>query len=138
MTVETSAPDTTTGQLSMRVLPPEEWSRLQGTEAEHLWPVLDPATAQVLVVERDHMIVGCWTLMTVLHVECLWIAPTDRGRGGVARRLLRFMREMATAAGFRTVVTSAMSDEIRALLAHVNAVPIPGDFYAFRVDKGVH
>jgi len=58
-----------------RILPPEEWSRLNGTEAESVWPMLNPGSARVLVVEEGAEIVATWTFLTVLHAECLWIAP---------------------------------------------------------------
>ena len=39
--------------LTTRVLPPEDWGLLAGTEAEPVLPHLDPAQAQALVVEVD-------------------------------------------------------------------------------------
>lgn len=117
-----------------RVLDPSEWPRLKGTEAEQLWPHLDPAKAQVMVVERDGQIVGAWTLMQVLHCECLWIAESERGRASVFRRLLRGLRRFATEGGYRTVATAADSDLVRRLLANFGAVRVADDNYVFRVD----
>lgn len=118
-----------------RLLPPAEWPRLAGTEAEALWPLLDPAKAQIIVIEQDGVIVGCWTLMQVLHAECLWVAPSARKRGVVFRHLLSFLRRTASAAGFTTVATAASSDEVRRLLDRFGAVRVPGDPYVFRVDQ---
>ena len=119
--------------MTSRILPVEEWSRLVGTEAETIWPQLDPATALVLVVEDGEMIVGTWILLNVVHAECLWIAESHRGHSAVARRLWTTMRKTALAAGYPVIATAALSDEVRALLAHVGAEKIPGDHYVMRV-----
>jgi N-acetylglutamate synthase-like GNAT family acetyltransferase len=120
---------------SARVLRPEEWHRLEGTEAETIWPALDPRTAQVLVVEQgDGAIKGCWILAPVYHVECLWIAPECRKTGSVARRLWQAMRSTAARLGLPTVTTAACSEDIAALLAHVGAVQIPGVQYVIPME----
>jgi hypothetical protein len=111
-----------------RVLPPSEYPKLAGTEAETIWPLLTEA-AQVLVVERGEQIVGCWVLMPVLHAECLWIAPEARRSGAVGRRLWTAMRAAVTGAGSHAVMTAAVSDEVRALLDKVGATRVPGDHF---------
>lgn len=119
--------------MSARILPPEEWPRLAGTEAETIWPLLDPRRAHVLVVEHGDAIVGTWVLMNVLHAECLWIAPEHRHGVSVARRLWTFMRRTARSLGVPVVATAALTDDVRALLDHVGATKVPGDHYAMRV-----
>ena len=118
-----------------RILPPAEWPRLAGTEAETIWPMLNPATAQVLVVEREQAILGCWILAPVLHAECLWIAPECRKTGGVARRLWAAMRRAVLASDSRTVATTAVSDDVRALLAHIGATQLPGDHFVMHFQE---
>lgn len=119
--------------MTTRILPPAEWARLAGTEAETIWPRLDPARASVLVVEDGGAIVATWILMSVVHAECLWIAPAHRGRTSVARRLWAFMHRTARAMGVPVVATAALSDEVRGLLEHVGATKVPGDHYAMEV-----
>ena len=119
--------------MTTRVLPPGEWPRLAGTEAESLWPLLNPASASVLVVEDEEAIVGVWVLMSVLHAECLWIAAEHRGKTAVARRLWSGMQRVATDRGAKVVATAAISDDVRALLEHVGAMKVPGDHYAMKV-----
>lgn len=117
-----------------RILPPEEWSRLVGTEAEAVWPHLDSRRASVIVVEDESgRIVGTWTLITQLHAECLWIDPEHRGRGSVARRLWKELQLRAKAFGAPTVATSAVSDDVRTLLEHVGAIKLEGDHYVMRM-----
>jgi hypothetical protein len=115
-----------------RILPPEEWPRLVGTEAELVWPHLSPE-ARVVVVERDAAIIGCHVLIPYWHVECLWIAPALRGRGTVAGRLWAAVQRVAWDLGIRVVLTAAVDDRVRTLLAHVGATPLPGEAYAVPV-----
>jgi hypothetical protein len=125
--------------LRTRELPFAEWSRLVGTELETIWPSVNPETATVLVVEDEGQIVGTWMVMTVVHAEGVWIAPSHRGRGSVARRLLRGLREIAARAGVAGVVTGAKTDDVAGYLARVGARPVPGVPYYLpmrRDDKG--
>lgn len=114
--------------MTSRILPPAEYPRLVGTEAERVWPHLPPE-AQVVVVERDGAIVGCHVLIPYWHLECLWVAPGARGRGSVARRLWRAVQRVALALGQRAVLTTAIDDRVRGLLAHVGATRLPGESY---------
>lgn len=108
-----------------RVLPPEEWPRLVGTEAEGLWPLLDPENARVIVVEDEGRIVGTWTLMRVVHAECIWIAPEYRGRVGVVKRLLRGLHDLAAVWGAAKVVTGSVSGHVTDLILRFGGQPLP-------------
>lgn len=121
--------------MTSRVLPVEEWPRLRGTEAETLWPHLDPTMAQVLVVEDGGEIVGTWVLVKMVHAECVWIAPAYRGSFGVAKRLLVGMRRLALACGVKTVWTSAMSDHVRSLIGTLQGVRLPGEHYVLPLER---
>lgn len=114
--------------MTTRILPPEEWHRLAGTELETVWPLLPPTHTTVMVVEEDGAIVGCWALLTALHAEGLWIAPAFRQRPSVGRRLLRAMRQQARASGYRAVLTACIGEPIRTLLEKVGAVRLPAHF----------
>lgn len=115
--------------MTTRILPPDEWPRLVGTEVETVWPTLDPSLSSIVVVEQDGEIVGCHVLMWILHVECLWIAPAHRGKASVGRRLWSAVQRAARATGVRAVWTAAADDRIRGLLAHVGARQLPVDHY---------
>ena len=116
-----------------RILPPDEWPRLMGTEAQALWPHLDAGRSTILVVEDEGEIIGTWALMNVLHAECLWIAPAHRGKSSVARRLWTALVKTAKERSAPTVATSALTDDVKALLAHVGAVKLDGDHYVMRM-----
>lgn len=115
--------------MTTRVLPPDEWHRLVGTEAEAVWPLVDASTTQVLVVEQDGAIVGSWLAMRVLHVECLWIAPEHRKAGSVGRRLLAGMTRLLRDLGAKAAMTCAMTDDVRRLIEHRGGTKVPADCY---------
>lgn len=115
--------------MTTRILPPEEWHKLDGSEAEPLYPLLNPETAQVVVVEDGDRIVGCHVLMWVLHAECLWIHPHHRGKSSVGRRLWDAVQRTARRAGVHALMTAACDDTVRGLLAHVGAQQVPGEHF---------
>jgi hypothetical protein len=115
--------------VTTRILPPEEYPRLAGTELELVWPTL-PMDAAVVVVEDGTEIVGCWAAFTLAHVEGVWVAPAHRGKTSVARRLLGGMRRaLAEQFGATGAITGAMSDEVRGILDGLGAQKLPGDHY---------
>ena len=120
--------------MTTRILPREEWPRLAGTEAEAVWPSLDPEQARVIVVEHEGRIVGTWTALRMVHMECVWIAPEYRGSFGVAKRLLRGMRSVAGGWGAKAVLTAALTDQVRALIDSLGGSKLPGDHYVMPVE----
>lgn len=110
-----------------RILPREEYDRLIGTEAEQVWPHLKD-TDVVVVVEDGGRIVACHVLMQMWHLECLWVAP-DRRKSMVGGRLWAKVQQTAKSMGLSALWTSAISDEVRDLLAHVGAEELPGRHY---------
>jgi hypothetical protein len=116
--------------LTTRVLPPDEYPRLHGTQLG-LVSALIPLTATVIVVERDGAIVGAWCGFPAYHyhVEGLEIVPSERAHTSVARRLLVAMRDHVVQVGVPTVLTGADSDVVRDLLHHAGASPAPMVLY---------
>lgn len=115
--------------MTPRILPPEEWSRLVGTEAEAVIPYLADLRAKALVIEEYDQIIGCWVFLPMWHAECLWIAEAHRGRGSVGRRLLRGLKDMAEMLGIDRVWTGSDSNDVTQLLQHYGAVQMPGDHF---------
>lgn len=71
-----------------RILPPEEWHRLNVGELPALLPYVAPQNIAVIVVEDDDgEIIGCLSALQVTHLEGLWIKPGQNGI--VGRALLR-------------------------------------------------
>lgn len=99
-------------EVTRRILPPDEWHRLTGTELETVWQILPVDRSCVLVVEDGDQIVGCWAFLTVLHAEGVYVAPAYRNRSSVARHLIRGMREIAKANGAETVWTGSTTEQV--------------------------
>ncbi len=120
-----------------RVLPPEEYPRLAGTEAEHLWPLFTPENdARVIVVEnQDGKILGCWVLMRPLHAECMWVDPAHRKGVGVFRRLLCGMFSQASAMNAKAVVTASRSPEVDRLLKTFGADELVGKHFTMMIPE---
>lgn len=117
--------------MTRRVLPPEDWPRLQGTELEGIWPHLDPATTTVIVVEdRGGAIIGAWAGFPLFHAEGVFIAEAHRGKAGVARLLLDGMRHVAKTAGYRSIVTASLDPTVGDMLTKLGATTIAGTHYA--------
>lgn len=115
--------------ITSRLLPRDEWHRLAGTELETVHPHL-PQAAQIVVVEADDRIIGCWAVFPLLHVEGVWIAPDYRGNPRVVRHLLKGMSHTALAMGAQAVTTAALTDEVAGMLERLGAVELHGRHFS--------
>lgn len=122
--------------MTARLLPPEEWGRLAGTELGPVYQHLDPAEAHIVVVEdAAGAIVGCWSAFPVWHLEGVWIAPAQQRRGVVARRLLRQVADLLRAHRVTRVLTGCVSAHVARLLHHLGGTKLPGDQYVLEVEN---
>ncbi len=115
-----------------RVLPHDQWHRLDGTELHSVYPHLDPHVTKIVVVESEGVIVACWSLFPVHHVEGIWVHPSHRGKGRAFKLLLQQMGEVATMEGAERVMTGCLSDQVRELLEHFGADEVPGQQFMLR------
>lgn len=115
--------------MTTRLLDRAEYPRLLGTELETVWPHLPPSARVIVVEDAQGAIVGCWALFTSVHVEGVWVSPEHRGRGRVALKLLTAMRAQARDMGAAAVMTGAVSDDVRGLIAHLHGTRVPGEQY---------
>lgn len=112
------------------MLEPEEWGRLDGTEAGAVWRYYDPMNVRVLAVEDDEgHLVGTWSALRVVHAECAWIEPASRGKFGVAARLLRGMRDVAAGWGADRVLTASTTPEVTSLIGRLGGSKLLGEHY---------
>jgi len=112
-----------------RLLPPEEWTRLAGTEAEEFVPYLKQDAAKVIVVEQDGAIIACQVLQPILHAEGIWIHPDHRKRSSAGRRLWDMVKSTAREHfGVQWMATGCASADVERLLAHVGAVKLPDHY----------
>ena len=110
-----------------RLLPPEEWSRLDG-KMPQVAPLLPPGDVQVVAVESDGEIVACATLFKATHWEGTWVSPEHRN-GGVVRALLRGARGAAEKLGSVWVFTGANEPKMAATIKRLGGVPIEMETY---------
>ena len=115
-----------------RILPVEEWHKLDGTEPGLAYKHFDETATNVMVVERDDVIVGTWCLMPYYHAECVWISEKHRGNPVVVKRLLVGIRQMANEVGVNSVITSAVDEETIKLLNHLEAEKLPGEHFVIK------
>lgn len=118
--------------MTHRVLPPHEWPRLAGTELEAVYPYLNPDHADVVVVEDEGRVVGCWAFVRVFHADGAWIHPDQRG-GMVAQYLLRGIAALARLHGSDRVVATAESDDVAHLLQRLGGEQLPGAHFVLPV-----
>ena len=118
--------------MTHRLLPREEWDKLEGTGLEQLTPYLPPE-AWILVVEEGSDIVAAWSAFPRWHFEGIWIAPPYRGRAG--RHLLVGMREEAGERGIERVLTAAVDEQVEEYLERIGAEALPGTHYVWPLGK---
>jgi hypothetical protein len=111
----------------VRLLPPEEYQRLVGTEAEAVCHDL-PLDAKVVVVEDAGRIVGCWTLLPIWHGEWAWIHPDYRKNGAVMRRLWGGLHGLARFLGVKRVWCGSNDDRIGHILTKRGAVKLSNTY----------
>lgn len=91
-----------------RFLPPEEWSRVEGTETPALLPYVAPQNVTVMAVEDDEgKILASLCAHQVTYLEGLHFAPEAKGNAGVMRALLRLIGGLASARGEQWVLAVA-------------------------------
>lgn len=117
----------------VRSLPLDEWDKLAHTELGQSLAYVLPEKTEILVVEDGDEIVGCWAILTIPHVEGVWIHPKYRGKTSVARKLWTAMRQTVERMGFTRVQTGACDPVIAALLERHGATKLQMDSYMLSV-----
>ncbi len=121
-----------------RILPPEEWGRLDGTDLGKLLPYAEPFNVAVIVVEDDAgKIVAHVSAIQVTHFEGLEIAPEYRGNAGVFRALIRQAYAVPAMRGESWAFGSVADGDARMekLLCRLGGVPLPLHEYGLKVKE---
>lgn len=128
--------------MTTRVLPPEEWPKLAGTELDILSDLTDTHYAErtmtVVVVEDGDQIIACWSLQWMPHAEGLWIHPDHRQRGRALKPLYEALCAVAHDAGVESVVTGASDLVVARMLEKRGAWPFPAMAYVLPLRPGRH
>jgi hypothetical protein len=127
--------------VNARILPVEEWGRLDGTDLSPLLPYVEPQNIAVMVVEDDAgEIAAHWCALQVTHFEGIWVAPKYRGNAGVIRPLLQLAYTLPRSRGEHWAFTGAEDTEERGLdrrvdviIRRLGGVPLPMKLYVLPV-----
>ena len=123
-----------------RILPVEEWGRLQAEQLPPTIPYVPPHDVAVVVVEDDAgEIVACMSVLKVTHFEGVWVDPAWRGNAGVMRPLLRQAYAVPAVRGERWVFGGAKDGDglMARFLARLGGVAMPMRFSALWVGEKV-
>lgn len=116
--------------MKTRLLPPEEWSRLDGTEAAMLVPMLNRERDMVIAIEDGKELIGCVPVFWALHADCVWIHPDHRKKAGVARALWAALGSVAQQNG-RAIGIMATQPVMKQFLERMGAQLVQGDQYVW-------
>lgn len=122
--------------MNTRILPPEEWAKLEGLDIAQLLPHLPQESATVIVVEDDAgKIVGTWSMLQVTHLEGFWVDPAHAKKAGVVRALIRTAMEFAGSISLRWMTTAANTEAIAAYIRRLGGIKVPAEVYTLPVRK---
>lgn len=112
-----------------RILPPEEWSKLDGTGLQ----IATATPSEVVVVEDEKGLAACVTVARVTLMECLWIRPDARGNAGVARALKRATFSRARAFG-PLAFCGADREDVADYWRRMNGIELPARWFAMPLE----
>jgi hypothetical protein len=108
-----------------RILPREEWGKLDVTALPQIGPTLRPEDVQIAVVEDQDKIVATMAVLRVAHLESLWIAPEYRGNAGLGRRLLKTAIKAAKLWTDSWIWGASDTAHMDDVIGRVGGVPLP-------------
>jgi GNAT superfamily N-acetyltransferase len=114
--------------MTIRVLPAEEWGRLEGQDVAGLLPLYKPENVRVVVVEREGEIIAVWAALRQVTFEGLWVHPEHRTRGvimGVLEAGLDAAKPWANAYG----VTWSKDPKISRQIKHLGGRQFEAETY---------
>lgn len=107
-----------------RILPREEWSRLDPA-ATAFYETMAPEDVAVVVVEEDEGIVARMAVIRVPHFESFWMASHVEGNAGVTRSLLRAATKQARKWAPKWILANAENDAMCKTLERLNGEWLP-------------
>jgi len=119
--------------MNARILPPEEWARLDAAHLPPTIPFVPSRDVAVVVVEDDAgEIVACMSVLKVTHFEGVWVDPKWRGNAGVMGPLLRLAYAIPQVRGEQWAFGGAADDcpQMQGFMGRLKGVAMPLKFYA--------
>lgn len=124
--------------MEARILPPSEWTRLDGTDIAKAIPYHHAEDITVVVVEDDGEIVATWAVLRVVQMEGVWIRPDHRKRGRAAVKLLDKTFEVAQSLAPYMAFTGSQSEEVSHLLTkHLGALKLEQETFVIPLSEHV-
>jgi len=114
-----------------RILPKEEYGRLERTGIPQL-PKVRSEDVTIVVVEDEEKIIASMMVLRATYFEGAWIDP-DHRNAGVTRGLLDLASEVAQMRGSQWVFVGAADDHMRSILDRLGAAKLPMDSYILNV-----
>lgn len=116
-----------------RILPTEEFDRLPTRELADLRRYVPSDAMQVVIVEDGARIVGAWAVVTMVHLEGVWIDPAYRHKSGVVRALLQRTFHVASALAKWAITGSTDPYVTRLITKHLHGVPVRAESFIVSV-----
>jgi len=111
--------------MEARVLPVNEWNRLNVTELPVLLPYFRPEDVNVVVVEEAGAIVASLAVMRVPHLEGVWIEPSRRGSPELVRKLMSGAAYASRKWSSGWVMAQSATDHVSDLITRLGASKVP-------------
>ncbi len=111
--------------MKARVLPREEWAKLEVSGIPQIGLTLRPEDVQILVVEDGERVVATMGVFRVTHFESLWIDPEYRGNAGLGRRLIKAGIEAARKWTDRWVWGASDTEHMNDIISRIGGKPLP-------------
>ena len=119
--------------MKSRILPKEEWGKLDVTGLPQIGPTMDPADVQVVVVEEDGKVVATMGLFRAVHLEGLWIDEDHKGKAGTVRALLRETFDAGRRFGAEWMWGTSETSRMASILEKMNGIEIPAKSFIIPV-----
>lgn len=111
--------------MNARILPREEWAKLEITGFPQIGSTLRPEDVQIIAVEDGDRLVATMAVLRVTHFESLWIDPEYRGNAGLGRRLIKAGIEAARKWTDQWVWGASDTDHMSRIMSRIGGKQLP-------------
>lgn len=120
--------------IRQRILPPEEWWRVEHLEPFATGGLPNPANWRIVVVERDGEVVAMCSLFDTVHWDLFWIAESERTNPVVVKDLVEGGVQVMDDYQIDMVHTTVPlgRPDLGEMLERLGFAPAPGELYFFK------